>query len=60
MNVPAHQHCEICQKVVDVETRFCSESCQARYDEAQKMKKRSLLQIVLLVVAMSLLFRFVL
>ncbi len=50
-----HAHCEVCQRVVDPGDRVCSDECQARLDEAQKLKKKSAILIVLMAVFVLLL-----
>lgn len=44
-----HAHCEICGKVVNAGTRWCSPDCTAQYEEGQKLKKRQAILIVLMV-----------
>lgn len=50
-----HAHCEICQRVVTPGKRVCSEECQAKLDEAQRMKKKTAILIVLMAVFVLLL-----
>ncbi len=45
-----HAHCEICQKVVSPGERTCSLECSEKLQEATKMKKRSAIILVVVVV----------
>lgn len=53
--VPQHAHCEICGQVVTVGKRVCSDDCQEKLDEATKMKKRSAILFVALIVVLLVL-----
>lgn len=50
-----HAHCEVCGRVVEVGQRVCSPECQTKLDEAQRIKKRSAILIVLMVLFVLLL-----
>lgn len=55
--IPAHQHCEICGKVVGVDVRFCSTKCEEVHDEAQRYKKRQMWILLAILVGILLVFR---
>ena len=55
--VPAHQHCEICQKVVKVDERFCSSACEDKHEEAQAYKKKAMWRFVAILAGILLLFQ---
>lgn len=55
--VPLHQHCEVCGKVVAVDTRFCSPECTERHEEAQRYKKRQMWILLGIVVVILVVFR---
>ncbi len=50
-----HKHCEVCGKVVDVSERTCSLECAEKLEEAQRMKKRTAILFVVLIVAVVVL-----
>jgi predicted nucleic acid-binding Zn ribbon protein len=51
--VVEHAHCEICGRVVKVGTRFCSDECTKKHEEALAYKKRQA-RILLLVASGTL------
>lgn len=40
-NLPEHRHCDVCGRSIAMGNRVCSPDCQKRFDEAIRMKKRS-------------------
>lgn len=53
----AHQHCEICGKVVGVGERWCSSECETKHAEAQRYKKRQMWILLALIVGILIVFR---
>ena len=53
-SVPQHRHCFVCGKAHGEEGRFCSESCKDSKREELKKKKRQLMLIFGLAVAMMI------
>jgi predicted nucleic acid-binding Zn ribbon protein len=55
-NLPEHRHCEVCGRSTAMGVRVCSPDCQKRFDEALKMRKRSMwifVALIALVMALS-------
>lgn len=50
-----HRHCEVCGKIVDVGERWCGPACIEKHEEAQRLKKRQAIIIVLMVLFVLLL-----
>lgn len=51
-----HKHCEACGKSIGLDGRVCSPECVTKFDEAVKMRKRSV-WMVMGAVALILLFQ---
>lgn len=49
--VAEHKHCEACGKATGLDGRVCSPECQARIQEAFRMRKRSVYIFVALFAA---------
>lgn len=49
-----HGHCEICHRVVAMETRFCSRGCEGKHGELQAKKKRDMWKFIALLGALML------
>lgn len=56
MNIQDHAHCEICGKVVELETRWCSKPCETKHEEIQAEKKKSMYKFVLLISVIAIVF----
>jgi predicted nucleic acid-binding Zn ribbon protein len=53
--VPAHAHCEICGTPVEVGERRCgSESCEQKFNEALRAKKRGMYMFIGLIFVLLL------
>jgi predicted nucleic acid-binding Zn ribbon protein len=54
-DVREHKHCEVCGKATATDGRVCSPECQARFEEALRMRRRSV-YIFIGLMALALLF----
>jgi predicted nucleic acid-binding Zn ribbon protein len=58
MTVPGvqdHKHCEVCGATIGMDVRVCSPECQARFDEALRMKKRTMWLFIALIAGVLIL-----
>jgi predicted nucleic acid-binding Zn ribbon protein len=53
--VSEHKHCEVCGKTIGLDVRVCSPECQAQFDEALKMKKRSMWLFIAIIAGLLIL-----
>lgn len=53
--VSDHKHCEVCGRTIAMDVRVCSPECQQQFDEALRMKKRSMWLFVLLIAGLLIL-----
>lgn len=52
--IPAHSHCEICQKAVPQGTRWCSPECETEHEKRQADKKKFIWKQVALIAGVML------
>ena len=57
MQIAAHQHCEICGKVVAVDVRWCSPECEQKHEEAQQFKKKQMWKLVAILAGIIIVFQ---
>ncbi len=50
-----HKHCEACGKSIGLDGRVCSEACVAKFQEAVRLRKRSVYMFVGLIAIVLLL-----
>ena len=53
--VHEHKHCEVCGRTIGLDVRVCSPECQQQFDEALRMKKRSMWLFIALIAGMLIL-----
>ncbi len=54
IQVPAHSHCEICQKAITQGQRWCSDACETEHENRQAAKKKFIWKQVALIAAVML------
>lgn len=54
IQIPAHSHCEICQKVVAHGDRWCSTICEEEHEKRQAEKKKYIWKQVALIAGVML------
>ena len=54
VQVPAHSHCEICQKAITQGQRWCGPECEAEHEKRQADKKKFIWKQVALIAGVML------
>lgn len=54
IKIPAHSHCEICQKAITQGERFCSTECEEEHERRQAEKKKYIWKQVALIAGVML------
>lgn len=54
LQIPAHSHCEICQKAIVQGERWCSEECEKAHEQRQADKKKFIWKQVALIAGVML------
>ncbi len=54
IQIPAHSHCEICQKAIKQGDRWCSTVCEEEHEKRQADKKKFIWKQVALIAAVML------
>ena len=52
--IPQHKHCYVCGKAHNEDARFCNDNCKETKKKELSKKKRQLLIIQLLLIAMTI------
>lgn len=43
LQIPNHSHCTICSRAVSFGEKTCSKDCEAKFDDLQRRRKRTML-----------------
>ena len=51
VEIPDHRHCQMCGKIVPPDQTFCSKACREKFENIIRKRKRLLLILYLVLIA---------